>query len=282
MAFPFPLAHPLLPRPGPSGSIRFLVTLVAVSGACAAAADTPPPWHPAPPAEYVVRRATAPLPASPALEAAWQSAAWSHAQTLVVDRFHAKPDPLYPNTQARLLYDEAGIHVFFRVEDRHVRSVVTAYQGPVSRDACVEFFMEPDGQRGYLNIEVNAGGTLLMKYHDPRLRPGDQESPPGFKLVLVPWEQGQRVRIHHSLPKVVDPEIATPVVWHVQYFVPFEVLEAHFGSLRPVSGRTWRANFYKISSATSHPHRATWAPIPPEARAAGFHQPRFFAPIRFE
>jgi hypothetical protein len=259
-----------------------LVTLAVAPGAFAAAPEVPPSWHAAPPAEYEVRRVKAPLPTPSPLDAAWQSAAWSHAQTLAVDRFHAKPDPLYPKTETRLLYDDAGLHVFFRVEDRYVRSVVTAYQGPVSRDACVEFFMEPDVQRGYLNIEVNAGGTLLMKYHDPRLRPGDPESPPGFKLVLVPWAQAQRVRIHHSLPRVVDPEITTPVVWYVQYFVPFEVLESHFGPLRPVSGRRWRANFYKISAATSHPHRATWAPIPPAARAAGFHQPRFFAPIRFE
>lgn len=262
--------------------LRSFAGLAVATATFAASPEPPPPWHAAPPPEYVVRRVKAPLPTPSSLETTWQSAAWSHAQTLAVDRFHAKPDPLYPNTRARLLYDDDGIHVFFRVEDRYVRSVITAYQGPVSREACVEFFMEPDGQRGYLNIEVNAGGTLPMKYHDPRLRPGDEESPPGFKLVLVPWEQAQRVRIHHSLPKVVDPEITAPVVWHVQYFVPFEILEAHFGPLRPVSGRTWRANFYKISAATSHPHRATWAPIPPDARAAGFHQPRFFAPIRFE
>jgi hypothetical protein len=274
--------HPSLRARTLHRHLRSFAGLAVATATFAASPEPPPPWHTAPPAEYVVRRVTAPLPSSPSLEAAWQSTAWSHAQTLAVDRFHAKPDPLYPNTQARLLYDDAGIHVFFRVEDRYVRSVITAYQGPVSRDACVEFFMEPDGQRGYLNIEVNAGGTLLMKYHDPRLQPGAEESPPGFRLVLVPWEQAQRVRIHHSLPKVVDPEITTPVVWYVQYFVPFEILESHFGALRPVSGRRWRANFYKISAATSHPHRATWAPIPPESRAAGFHQPRFFAPIRFE
>lgn len=248
----------------------------------AATADNPPPWHGAPPPEYVVRRVKDPPPTPSSLEAAWQGAAWSHAQTLVVDRFHERSDPSYPKTQARLLHDDGGIHVFFRVEDSYVRSVITAYQGPVSRDACVEFFMEPDVQRGYLNVEMNAGGTLLMKYHEPQIRPGAAQSPPGFALVLVPWEQARQVRIHHSLPKVVDPEITHPVVWYVQYFVPFEILESHFGPLRPVAGRQWRANFYKISVANSHPHRATWAPIPPDARAAGFHQPRFFAPLRFE
>ncbi|MBL9209188.1 MAG: carbohydrate-binding family 9-like protein [Opitutaceae bacterium] len=282
MAFPVPFVRRFPGLLRPHCGIRLLVTLVLGSAAFAAAPDNPPPWHAAPPPEYVVRRVKAPLPPPSSLETAWQSPAWTHAATLDVDRFHAKPDPLYPRTQARVLYDDAGLHVFFRVEDRYVRSVITAYQGPVSRDACVEFFLEPDGQRGYLNIEVNAGGTLLMKYHDPRLRPGAEESPPGYRLVLVPWEEAQHVRVHHSLPKVVDPEITTPVVWHVQYFVPFEILESHFGPLRPLPGRQWRANFYKISAANSHPHRATWAPIPPDARAAGFHQPRFFAPIRFE
>lgn len=258
------------------------VVLVIIPWAIAATPQTPPPWHGAPPSDYVVRRVKLPSPPAASLELAWHSAEWSHAQTLQVDRFHNKPDPLYPKTQARLLHDERGIHVFFRVEDRYVRSVTTEYQGPVYRDACVEFFMEPDVKRGYLNMEINAGGTLLMKYHDPDVKPGAPQSPPGFTLVLVPWEQARHVYIRHSLPKVVDPEITAPVVWYVHYFVPFDVLESRFGPLRPVSGRTWRANFYKISLDNSHPHHVSWAPIPPEARAGGFHQPRFFAPIRFE
>ena len=261
---------------------RTLCLLAIVAGVPAATPQKMPPWHGAPPAEYVVRRLKALPPGPSSLDAAWQGAEWSRAQTLGVDRFHEKPDALYPKTQARLLHDDAGIHVFFRVEDRYVRSVTTTYQGPVYRDACVEFFMEPDVKRGYLNMETNAGGTLLMKYHDPNGPPGAEQSPPGFMLVLVPWEKAQHVRIHHSLPKVIDPEIPTAVIWYVQYYVPFEVLETYFGSLRPVSGRTWRANFFKISMDNSHPHRATWSPIPPEARTAGFHQPKFFSPIRFE
>jgi hypothetical protein len=260
----------------------FFALLFLTGWADAATSQNPPPWHGGPPADYVVRRVKSLPPPTASLDAAWDSAEWSHAQTLPVDRFHDKPDPLYPRTHARVLYDESGLHVFFRVEDRYVRSVTTEYQGPVYRDACVEFFMEPDVKRGYLNMEINAGGTLLMKYHDPNLKPGAPQSPPGFTLVLVPWEQARNVRIRHSMPKVIDPEITMPVTWYVQYFVPFDVLEAHFGPLRPIAGRTWRANFYKISTGNSHPHHVSWAPIPPEGRAGGFHQPRYFAPIRFE
>ena len=263
--------------------VRAAMVFLALASCVFSATPQPSiPWHGEPPADYVVRRVRAALPTTAALDADWQSREWAHAETLRVDRFHNKPDSLYPNTQARLLHDEAGIHVFFRVEDRYVRSVTTEYQGPVFRDACVEFFMEPDVKRGYLNMEINAGGTLLMKYHDPVLKPGVTQSPPGFALVLVPWEHARQVRIRHSLPKVVNPEIKEPVVWYVQYFVPFDVLETYFGPLRPVSGRSWRANFYKISIDNSHPHHVTWAPIPPASRTGGFHQPKFFAPIRFE
>ena len=261
---------------------RLVPTLLLVTGALAAAEKPAPPWHAAPPFDYLVRRTEASPAAESSLQRAWGSAVWSQAQTLHVDRFHEKPDPLYPKTQARLLHDERGIHVFFRVEDRHVRSVNTDYQSPVWRDACVEFFVEPDVKRGYLNMEINAGGALLMKHHDPNVKPGAEQSPSGFMLVLVAKADAAKVKIEHSLPKVVDPEIKEPVVWYVRYYVPLEVLEKYFGPLRPISGRTWRANFYKISQDNSHPHRATWAPIPPDARAGGFHQPKFFAPIRFE
>lgn len=105
----------------------------------AATPQNPPPWHGAPPPDYVVRRVSSPSPATPSLRAAWQGAEWSHAQTLQVDRFHDKPDPLYPKTQARLLHDERGIHVFFRVEDRYVRSAPAGLGTNVARQLLQDF-----------------------------------------------------------------------------------------------------------------------------------------------
>ncbi len=68
----------------------------------------------------------------------------------------------HPETRFRVLHDGVALYLQFRVEDAHVRSVQTEYQGPVYTDSCVEFFVQPVTGKGYFNFEINAGGTLLL------------------------------------------------------------------------------------------------------------------------
>ena len=84
--------------------------------------------------------------------------------------------------------------------------------------------------------------------------------------------------IAHSLPSVVMPEHAGPVVWHIGCQIPLAVLEAYSGPLGPLAGQAWRGNFYKCADDSSHPHWASWAPI---GEKLNFHQPCCFAPLRF-
>ena len=79
-----------------------------------------------------------------------------------------------------------------------------------------------------------------------------------------------------SMPRVVDPEIAEPTKWFIEFRLPYEILEAYVGPVERKSGTIWRANFYKCGDRTSHPHWAMWNKIPGEL---GFHKPEFFAPI---
>ena len=116
---------------------------------------------------------------------------------LTLNHFHPRGSDHRPNVRARLRYDaNRNLLLGFEVEDRYVRSVCRAYQDPVCTDSCVEFFVQPKPNRGYLNFEINAGGTLLLHYvTDPT--PG----PNGFRgCEPVPWELGQKVRIASSLP----------------------------------------------------------------------------------
>jgi len=46
---------------------------------------------------------------------------------------------------------EEGLCGLFRVEDRYVRSVHTRFGEPVYLDSCVEIFLQPRPDRGYLN-----------------------------------------------------------------------------------------------------------------------------------
>lgn len=194
---------------------------------------------------------------------------------LLIHHFHPRSSTHRPRVRAQLRYDaDRNLLLRFEVEDQYVRSVCRAYQDPVCTDSCVEFFVQPKPDRGYLNFEMNAGGTLLLHYvTDPT--PG----PNGFRgCEHVPWELGQKVQIVSSLPAVVDPEITEPLCWSLEAVIPVEVLEAFVGPLGPLLGQIWRANFYKCGDRTSHPHWAMWSPI---GEVLSFHQPAFFGRLEF-
>lgn len=194
---------------------------------------------------------------------------------LALNHFQPRGSDHRPRVRAQLQYD-AGRNLLlrFEVEDRYVRSVCRAYQDPVCTDSCVEFFVQPKPDRGYLNFEMNAGGTLLLQHvTDPT---PDPDGLRGCKA--VPWELGQKVRIMSSLPPVVDPERTEPVYWTLEAVIPLEILEAFVGPLGPLAGQIWRANFYKCGDGTSHPHWAMWSPV---GEGCSFHQPAFFGCLEF-
>jgi len=244
---------------------RGLYVTAIILGASAAAAE--PAAKPA----YTI----APTVEKPALDGNWESPVWKDVPALDIAHFYETAlSDHRPRTQAKVLYDSDGLYLHFRVEDRYVRSIETKYRGKVWEDACVEFFVEPVAGRGYFNFEINCGGTMLLSY---------KENPEWTGEVLrksggVPWDLAKDVTIYHSMPKTVEPEIQEPVVWNVEYFIPYAIFEAYLGDLGDVAGQTWRANFYKCAENNSHPHWASWSLITKELN---FHQPEFFSEIHF-
>ena len=220
---------------------------------------------------YQVRMA----PSRPDLDGAWDSGPWRDAETLEVAHFRPEGSDHRPVTQAKVLYDNEGLYVFFRVEDRYVLCTHTEYHGDVFKDACVEFFVQPKPDKSYLNFEINCGGTLLLNYNEGAYRRPDGS----MASTHVPWDIASRVDIHPSMPKVVSPERTDPVVWTLAYFVPYSVLEEYVGPIGSPAGQEWRGNFYKCAEDNSHPHAGSWSRV--EGKL-DFHQPEFFAPVRFE
>ena len=208
------------------------------------------------------------------LDAAWDSPLWQGAKEARIEHFHAASSSHRPVARARLLYDAANLYLRFRVEDCYVIARHTRFQDPVWRDSCVEFFVQPRPSSGYFSFEINCGGALLSYYiEDPTRTPG------GFaRFMRLAAEDGERVRISHSLPATVIPEQPGPVAWHIGCQVPLSVLETYAGPLGPLAGQAWRGNFYKCADDSSHPHWASWAPI---GETLNFHQPDCFAPICF-
>jgi hypothetical protein len=209
----------------------------------------------------------------PEMSGFWDGPAWAQAETLELTHFRPEGSGHRPRTLARLLYYASGIFGIFRVEDRYVRSVRTRYGDPVYKDSCVEFFVKPRPDKGYFNFEFNCGGTFLCSYiTDP------ERTPEGFReFIVLPWEDAKVVIVKHSLPEVTEPEIVDPLTWTLEFFIPFSLLEKYAGQVSPMSGISWRANFYKCGDETSHPHWASWQPVP----KLNFHMPEYFGMIRF-
>ena len=220
---------------------------------------------------YEVKRAEK----APSLDEGWNGPSWKAASIVAITNWYPADVTHRPETEAKVLYDAAGLYVMFQVKDRYVRAVTTEYQGPVCTDSCVEFFVEPREGKGYFNFEVNCIGTLLLTYIEDPTRTDD-----GFKKYsIVPRELGALVTIRPSLQGPIFDELTDRTVWTVAYHVPWKVLETYVGSLGFPAGETWRANFYKCGDKTSRPHWGSWSPI---GGQLNFHQPWHFAPIRFE
>jgi len=220
--------------------------------------------------DYIVRTAFL----RPELRGIWNSPAWDQADTLELARFRPEGSDHKPKTSVRLLHDQAGIFGIFEAQDQYILCRQTGYMAPVHKDSCVEFFVKPKQDKGYFNFEFNCGGALFCSYILDPVRTAK-----GFRdYVKLPEEDGKQVLIYHSLPDIVEPEITEPVTWFLEFFIPFSLLEKYVGSIGNIAGQSWHANFYKCGDETSHPHWASWTPLPEK----NFHLPECFGTLSFE
>jgi hypothetical protein len=201
----------------------------------------------------------------------WDKAQWKRAKSISMTKAMGKLPAFIPQTEAKMMYDDANVYVIFRVKDRYVRSVVQEYNGNVSSDSCVEFFFSPDANTPlkYFNLEVNAGGTPLIFY----------VTEPWTGFVKLQPDEIKEIEIAHSLPSRVDPEIKEPVTWTIEYRIPLSLLRKYSNVSQPGPGVKWKANFYKTASKNSNPHYLTWSFV--DHPKPNFHLPQFFGTLIF-
>ncbi|MEJ7694407.1 carbohydrate-binding family 9-like protein [Daejeonella sp.] len=206
------------------------------------------------------------------INADWNKAQWKKIEPIRITNYMGKVSAFQPEVQSKMMYNDTHVYVIFQVKDRLVRSIVTEYNGNVSSDSCVEFFFSPDEKfpLKYFNLEVNAGGTPLMFYIEK----------PMTELKKLTKDELKEIHIAHSLPETVDPEIAGPVTWTIEYSIPLSLLSKYSNLTRPAKGVNWKANFYKTGSRTSNPNYITWAVV--DFPRPNFHLPQFFGTIQFQ
>ena len=217
---------------------------------------------------YTIRRATS----APADLLNFESSFWEAADIVKVDHYYAQSSSHHPNVRAKVLHDEQNLYLVFDVQDQYVRVVAKGYQAAVCKDACVEFFVRPKADKGYLNFENSGGGSQLCYYIEDAER-----RPDGFKkFTKLPDEWMKQTKILHSLPARVEPEMAEPTHWRLALTIPRSVIEAYVGPTGKWAGQTWRANFFKCADDSSHPHWASWSPVEGQLN---FHQPQYFGQV---
>lgn len=219
---------------------------------------------------YTIRTATTPS----TFNHDWNAPVWANADTLEIKCFRPEGSLHRPQTFARLLSDEKGIHGIFLVRDRYVRCVRTQYMDDVWKDSCVEFFVQPKPDKGYFNFEFNCGGAFLCCYITDPTRCETL-----FKeFIRIPKEHAMEIKVQSSLPQTIASEITEPLDWTLRFYIPFTLLERTVGPLQNASGQKWRGNFFKCAEECSHPHWASWSPVD----EFNFHLPRCFGTLHFQ
>ena len=206
------------------------------------------------------------------IDGVWQKDVWKSVESLSVNNYLGNIPPFCPSVKVKLLYNYENLFVIYQVKDCYVSCLEQHYNGPVSNDACVEFFFSPDINllERYFNLEVNCGGTPLMRYN---VIPRKKYKTLGINDIC-------HIEIAHSLPSKVEVEITEPVTWTIEYKIPFSLLQKFSDVTLPRPGVSWRANFYKVAAKGSNPHWITWSFI--DSLKPDFHLPQYFGLIKFK
>jgi hypothetical protein len=217
---------------------------------------------------YKVYKAKQPI----MIDGDWNKLQWKDMKPIEIKNQMGAPPKFIPTVQAKMMYDKANLYVIFKVRDCFVRCITKDYNGPVWEDSCVEFFFSPDTSfpERYFNLEINCGGTPLMRYNIFTRK----------EFILLDIDDIKEIEIAHSMPQIVDPEITEIITWTVECKIPIKMLNKYTSITQPRNGIIWRANFYKIAENSSNPHYLTWSVV--ENHEPNFHLPQFFGMLQFQ
>ncbi len=219
---------------------------------------------------YIVNKAAPDM--IPAIDEGWDAEAWKAANTVKIQwHWHECKGP-FPEVEAKLLHDGRTIYGIFQVKDHSVLGRAMAFNDQVCFDSCVEFFFRPLADKGYLNLEMSAGGAFLCYFVRDCTRTSN-----GFAdFDKLPPQIGEKI-VTLGTTGLVPQERQGDNTWQMRFQIPPAVTEHFLGDLGDLSGQQWTGNFYKCGDKLANPHWMAWQPVP----VLNFHLPDSFGKIRF-
>ena len=171
-----------------------------------------------------------------------------------------------PQVELSMAYSDNEIFLKYYVHENWFKAEKTEPNQMVCEDSCVEFFVSPEEDGIYYNLEFNGIGTCLLGTGTERAN-----STKADKEII------SRIRRLSSAGNVPMQERTGEFSWNITVAIPFEVFFRH--KIKDLKGKTFRANFYKCGDMLSVPHYVTWNPV--GTPKPDYHQPEYFGMLRF-
>jgi hypothetical protein len=177
------------------------------------------------------------------------------------------PDFIYkPEVAVSMAYSDNEIFLKYYIKENYFKAEKTETNQMVCEDSCVEFFVSPEDDGIYYNIEFNGIGTCLLGSGT-----GRADSTRTYPEIV------SKIRRLTSVGFKPVKEITGKIEWTITIAVPFEVFFLH--KIKELKGKTFRANFYKCGDMLTVPHYVTWNPVGTEK--PDYHQPDYFGLLTF-
>lgn len=171
-----------------------------------------------------------------------------------------------PEVSFSVQYSDKEIYIKFYITEDYFKAEMTEPNQMVCEDSCVEFFVSPEEDGIYYNLEFNGIGTCLLGSGSSRA-----DSTPANPAII------SKIRRLTTVGNKPIKEKKGKIAWTITLAIPFEVFFLH--KVNTLKGKTFRANFYKCGDKLTLPHYLTWSPVATEK--PDFHQPAHFGILRF-
>lgn len=168
-----------------------------------------------------------------------------------------------PATYGKLGFiPHSGFFLKFICLEKNPKRFHTEPDSPVYQDSAVEAFFcfsschNSMAKKPYLNFEINANGTMLVKYGNER-------------------------PCRESLPFSLRSELVCTAAlsedqWTIELLIPCAVVSFLYPDFKFQRGSHFTCNFYKIQESNdAFRHFASFSPI--HTKVPNFHLPEFFA-----
>jgi hypothetical protein len=181
---------------------------------------------------------------------------------LKVDTLNWKGYEYRPEVELAIAYSDKEIFIKYYIRENYFKAEMTETNQMVCEDSCVEFFVSPEDDGIYYNIEFNGIGTCLIGSGTGRAN-----------STRVNPEIVSKIRRMTSVGNEPVAERTRDFHWSLT----FEVFFRH--EVKELKGKTFRANFYKCGDKLTVPHYVTWNPVGTEN--PDYHQPQYFGMLKF-